>query len=159
MDKSFWIMRVINYPPLDEQITTREHNIGDSCGVHTDYGCLTFVNQDDTKGALWVQSDSGEWVSADPIENAFVVNLGDMLKLWTGNLYQSTPHRVIHKGNKARISIPFFYEPNFDAVIEPLPLLDHLFEGKTPMTFEPRVYGDHVTSKVLGNFTFSKDKV
>jgi isopenicillin N synthase-like dioxygenase len=159
MDKSFWIMRVINYPPLDEQITTHEHNVGDSCGVHTDYGCLTFVNQDETKGALWVQSDSGEWVSADPIEHAFVVNLGDMLKLWTGNLYQSTPHRVVHKGDKARISIPFFFEPNFDAVIEPLPLCENLFADKTPMTFEPRMYGDHVTTKVLGNFTFSNDKV
>jgi isopenicillin N synthase-like dioxygenase len=79
-----------------------------------------------------------------------------MLKLWTSNLYQSTPHKVVHANNdNYRTSIPFFFEPNFDAIIETLPLPAHLFENKKkPEPFAPIKYGDHITKKVLGNFTF-----
>ncbi|KAL0479133.1 hypothetical protein AKO1_008013 [Acrasis kona] len=156
INDSYMCMRIINYPPLSDAAEQKEENVGDSCGVHCDYGLLTFVNQDSTKNALWVQDQSGEWISANPLPGSFTVNLGDMLKLWTSNLYQSTPHKVIHTNSKAqRTSIPYFFEPNFDAIISPLPLSDSLFEGKKkPEPFQPKKYGDHLTSKVLGNFTF-----
>ncbi len=152
---SFTYYRVINYPPLNDHVTQTEENVGESCGVHCDYGCLTFVNQDDTQGALWVQSNDGEWIAANPVPGAFTVNLGDMLKLWTGNLYQSTPHKVVHANKDTyRTSIPFFFEPNFDAIISPLPLPEYLFEKKKQQDFEPVRYSDHLISKVLGNFVF-----
>jgi isopenicillin N synthase-like dioxygenase len=43
IDNAFTYMRVINYPPLDAEVLTKEENIGDSCGVHCDYGCM-YVN-------------------------------------------------------------------------------------------------------------------
>jgi isopenicillin N synthase-like dioxygenase len=93
-------MRVIGYPNL----TTNKDRVGISCGEHTDYGCLTFLNQDNTKGALQVQTKDGDWINADPIEGSFVVNIGDMLNVWTNDVYKSTLHRVIHKGDSYRIS-------------------------------------------------------
>lgn len=31
-------------------------------------------------------SKSGEWINADPIEGAFLINIGDMLNIWTNGL-------------------------------------------------------------------------
>ncbi|KAJ1332906.1 hypothetical protein BSLG_008533 [Batrachochytrium salamandrivorans] len=75
MDDSFWVMRMIGYPPLSKETD----NVGISCGEHTDYGCLTILNTDETTGALQVKAKSGEWISADPIPGAFVINIGDMV--------------------------------------------------------------------------------
>jgi len=43
--------------------------------------CLTFLNQDSTKGALQVQRKDGNWIDADPIQGTLVVNIGDMLNV------------------------------------------------------------------------------
>jgi len=57
----FWVARVIGYPPLVQQE-------GVSCGVHTDYGCTTFLLADETPGSLQVLSKNGKWINADPIQ-------------------------------------------------------------------------------------------
>ncbi|RHZ83205.1 hypothetical protein Glove_99g375 [Diversispora epigaea] len=147
LDDSFWVMRVIGYPPLKSAEST--NRVGISCGEHTDYGCLTFLNQDSTKGALQVQTKEGEWINAEHIPGTFVVNIGDMLNVWTNNVYKSTLHRVVHKENNYRVSVPFFYEPNFEAKIEPLqPCLDI-----DPIKHhEPVIYGEHLLRKVSTNF-------
>lgn len=107
---SFWVLRAIGYPPLPPE------QAGASCGAHTDYGCTTFLLADDTKGALQVLAKDGEtWVSADPMEGAYVVNIGDMMERWTNGLWKSTVHRVFHTGGEYRVSVPFFFEPNWDA--------------------------------------------
>lgn len=63
---------------------------------------------------------------------------------------------------KSRISVPFFYEPNFDAVVAPLPQFRKVSaaggrgggeEGDgAGAVFEPVVYGEHLTRKVYSNF-------
>lgn len=37
-----------------------------------------------------------------------------------GGRFRATLHRVVNKTGAARYSIPFFYEPNMEAVLEPL---------------------------------------
>jgi hypothetical protein len=115
--KSFWGMRLIGYAPIPkpEQVSEEITDDSISCGAHTDYGCVTFLLQDSTKGALQVKSTSGEWISVDPIPGAFVVNIGDMMERWTNGLWRSTIHRVVHRGEDFRVSVPFFYEPDFNA--------------------------------------------
>lgn len=53
-------------------------------------------------------------------ENAFVVNIGDLLELWTGGFYRSALHRVINRGENHRYSAPFFYNGNGDLEFEPI---------------------------------------
>ncbi|KAI5807372.1 hypothetical protein DFH27DRAFT_478960 [Peziza echinospora] len=103
----FWVMRIIGYPPLEGE--------GVSCGEHSDYGCTTFLLADDTKGALQVRDKDGSWLNADPVDGAYVVNIGDMIETWTNGLWKSTIHRVVHKGNNYRVSVPFFFEPDWHA--------------------------------------------
>jgi len=152
-DKSFWAIRIIGYPPL------RSDWNGLSCGEHSDYGCLTLLHADSTKGALQVKNMRGEWITADPIEGSFLINLGDMLKIWTNGVLQATPHRVIHRNTSYRVSIPFFFEPNFDALIKPLPpfLSDEENNNNNNNCLAAKVYGDHLVDKVYNNFVKFQD--
>jgi isopenicillin N synthase-like dioxygenase len=149
-DKSYWILRTIHYPGTGTlpQSIDRGNNAGFGCGEHTDYGCLTIINSDETRGALEALNAQGEWVKADPIEGAFVCNIGDMLSRWTNGEYVSTPHRVLHP-SQPRTSVPFLFEPNYDAVVAPL---EHCGTSGSAGKFPPIKYGDHLASKTSANF-------
>ncbi|KAI3893745.1 hypothetical protein MKW92_026960 [Papaver armeniacum] len=146
----FWVMRFIGYPGISDAkgLEMPENDIG--CGAHTDYGLLTLVNQDDEIPALQVRNQAGEWIWAVPIPGTFVCNIGDMLKIWSNGLYESTLHRVINNSPKYRVSVAFFYEPNFDAVIEPLEFCKQKLGGIEKC--ESTIYGEHLVRKVLTNF-------
>jgi isopenicillin N synthase-like dioxygenase len=155
--KSFWVMRAIGYPPLDENLAAEG---GVSCGEHTDYGCLTLLLQDRTKGALEVKSRDGEsWIAADPIEGAYVVNVGDMVEKWTAGLVKSTRHRVVHTGKGFRCSVPFFLEPDADVLVKPLDeCIEQVREKGGQVNDEKGVtYWDHLVGKVGGNFYGSSE--
>ncbi len=107
----FVLFRIFHYPSI-------QVNDGHewSVGEHTDYGLLTILKQDNISG-LQIKS-KGKWIDAPPIENSFVCNIGDILDIITKGYYKSTPHRVLNKSGKSRISMPFFMDPNFDAKIK-----------------------------------------
>ncbi|EGN98401.1 hypothetical protein SERLA73DRAFT_56529 [Serpula lacrymans var. lacrymans S7.3] len=179
VDDSFWVMRTIGYPPLPN-----DHD-GFSCGAHKDYGCLTFLYADPTPSALQVflrtpgvttvQQDDlplehggeeGIWINADPIPGCVVCNVGEMWELWTNGLYKSTLHRVVHRGSNYRI--PFFFEPNFNANVEPLAaaLRIQQREANQPTgasssndkTYRSVIYGEFLMNKVGNNFSVEGGK-
>lgn len=91
-------------------------------GPHSDFGGLTILYQQDDLGGLQV-SQNGTWRDVPAIPGTFVVNIGDLMALWTGGRWVSTLHRVVppERGNlTSRISIPFFYLPNHDVYVEPV---------------------------------------
>ena len=118
------------------------------------------------------------WIDADPIDGCFVVNVGEMVSLeplipfpydepwtfyqwevWTNGLYRSTLHRVIHRSPKFRVSLPFFFEPAFDAEVRPLHAAKRkieqegwIVENQGKVERAGVRYGDFLTSKVVGNF-------
>lgn len=157
----YWVARVINYPPLPPSMTKTPSKSATSndtvdsigCGAHTDYGLLTIVNQDDDPDltALQILNGKGEWIDAPPLPGTFVCNIGDMLRIWTNGMYRPTLHRVVHSHpTKSRISIPFFHEPNFEAIVKPFPELIAV-SGEEEITPGVR-YGAHLEAKVLSNF-------
>jgi isopenicillin N synthase-like dioxygenase len=107
------LFRIFNYPPLPTAGAARW-----GVGEHTDYGVLTILRQDRV-GGLQVKTPSG-WIDALPIEGAFICNIGDMLDRMTGGFYRSTPHRVRNASRTARLSFPFFFDPDFEAEVKPI---------------------------------------
>ncbi|KAK6909611.1 hypothetical protein L486_00740 [Kwoniella mangroviensis CBS 10435] len=150
VNDSFWVMRVIGYPPLPNGAD------GISCGEHKDYGCLTLLHADPIPSSLQVLSKSNQWINADPIEGCIIVNIGEMWEIWTGGMYPSTLHRVIHKSPTYRVSIPFFYEPNFNARVRLLGAAGRKAkeEGIEVEEKVEVVYGDFLLGKVSGNFKY-----
>ena len=47
-----------------------------------------------------------------------MVNLGDCLQAWTKGLYRATRHRVRRSINTDRYSVPLFFNPNKECLIE-----------------------------------------
>jgi isopenicillin N synthase-like dioxygenase len=72
-------------------------------------------------GGLQVRTPAGNWVDAPYIPGTLVVNVGDMLHRMSNGKLLSTPHRVINRSGKERYSIPFFFDPHVETMIEPLP--------------------------------------
>ncbi|MBN6033637.1 isopenicillin N synthase family oxygenase [Amycolatopsis sp. 195334CR] len=88
-------------------------------GAHTDFGGLTVLYQEDDLSGLQVWQ--GEWREVRAIPGSFVVNIGDLLARWTGGRWVSTLHRVVNPApgdTSSRLSVPFFYQPNPDAVVD-----------------------------------------
>ena len=51
-------------------------------------------------------------------KNSFIVNTGLALEQLTNGKFKATNHKVIFNGEK-RNSIPFFFEPNYDFILNP----------------------------------------
>jgi len=141
------LFRIFNYPPPPDPTSW-------GVGEHTDYGLLTVLLQDDA-GGLEVRSGS-RWVSAPPVPGSLVCNIGDMLDRMTRGLYRSTPHRVRNPAPRARLSFPFFFDPNFFAPVKPIDLpgweaplddRDERWDRASVHAFQG-TYGDYLLNKV-----------
>ncbi|MBA2675112.1 2-oxoglutarate and iron-dependent oxygenase domain-containing protein [Ramlibacter sp.] len=144
------LLRLFNYPsrPVPHG-TPADWGVGE----HTDYGLLTILWQDDV-GGLQVRTDAG-WAPAPPVPGTFVCNVGDMLDRMTGGRWRSVPHRVaINTSGRDRLSIPLFFDPDFDTPIEPVPGSGagsddsgRRWDGANLQAFQGS-YGGYVTAKV-----------
>jgi len=106
-------MTLLHYPPQapDEG--------GYGIHPHKDTSALTIIAPDPV-GGLEVQTREGGWITPDCPPGGFVVNIGDMLELWSGGRLKSTPHRVVNRSGRQRYSFPYFAVPRHDVVVEPL---------------------------------------
>ncbi len=140
----------LHYPPQEGAIT--EKRIG--AGAHTDFGCLTILAQD-AKGGLQVRNAAGVWIDAPPIPDTFVINIGDMMARWTNDLFASTLHRVVNVSGDERYSLPFFFDPNYQAKVEALP---SCVGPDRPAKFPPTTSGQHLLDMINATFDYHRDK-
>lgn len=143
--------RLLHYPPQPEG--SGEDQFG--AAPHTDWGCMTLLWQDQV-GGLQVRNRAGQWIDAPYIEGTFVVNIGDMLERWSNDLFVSTPHRVVNASGRERYSIPMFYDPDFDTVVECLP---NCSGPGNPPKYPRTVAGDYITAKYDEAYAYRKKAV
>ncbi|NIE73670.1 isopenicillin N synthase family oxygenase [Pantoea sp. Tr-811] len=143
--KPITIHRLNYYPPQNGPLSLGELGTG----AHTDYGFLTILHQDNI-GGLQVQNRDGDWVSAPPVDDTFVVNIGDLVQTLTNDRYPATFHRVINTTGKARYSIPFFIDMDYDAVVEPVPTC---VSPSNPAKYQPYTCGNYKYGKFLATYT------
>lgn len=113
-DKPMAQLRAIHYPPSDDPARPDRPGIG----PHTDYECFTILAQD--APGLQVRNIAGKWVEAPPIPGALVINIGDMMTVWSNGEFVSTLHRVINRTGGHRLSLAFFFGTNYDTIVAPL---------------------------------------
>lgn len=108
-------LRLLHYPPQPPD------QVGDQLGAraHTDSNAFTILAQD-PNGGLEIRNREGAWVAVPPMPGTFVLNVGEVLKVWTDGILSSTVHRVVNRTGKDRYSIPFFMYPSYDALIHTL---------------------------------------
>ena len=119
-DSSF--LRLNHYPPCADPASANAPPLPASgrLGVHphSDAGALTLLYQDEVP-SLQVEDGDG-FALVEPVEGALTVNLGDMLRVWSNDRYRSPVHRVLARSDRDRYSAPFFLNPRYDTVCEPL---------------------------------------
>ncbi len=86
-------------------------------GAHTDMELFTILLP--TAPGLEVVNSEGKWIDAPPIEDAFVVNIGDMIEALSGGTFTATSHRV-RKVREERYAFPLFFACDYDVEIKPL---------------------------------------
>ena len=75
--------------------------------------------QDNVGGLQVFHEDT--WKDVPPVPGTLVVNIGDIVKVWSNDLYHAALHRVVASSHRDRYSIPFFYNPVYTANYQPLP--------------------------------------
>jgi len=86
---------------------------------HTDSGALTLLLQDDQPGLEVFRA--GHWHLVEPTRNALVVNIGDIVQVWSNDRYKAALHRAITNPRTDRYSAPFFFNPAYNVDYAPLP--------------------------------------
>ncbi len=114
-DAPMSMLKLNHYPPQDAPESVKHIGVV----PHSDSGAFTILWQDDGDG-LEIENKSGEWIGAPSIPGTFVINIGNVMQIWSDGRFSSTPHRVINRGGRDRYSIPFFVNPGPSAPIGPL---------------------------------------
>ena len=140
-------LRLLHYPPQTGQ---DQQQIG--TGAHSDYECFTILAQN-AIGGLQVLNHAGEWISAVPIPGTFVVNVGDQMARWTNDLFASTVHRAINRSGQERYSIPYFFGPNYDTLIDVLP---SCVSPDCPAKYKPVTTGEYIIDRFNETFAYRK---
>ncbi len=146
--ETMYHLRLIHYPPMD-RLTPEPGQLG--CGAHTDYGTIT-VLADDGVGGLQVRMRSGEWVDVVVPDDHFVVNIGDLMAIWTNDRWVSNPHRVVNQPNTDRYSSPLFVTPPFHLRIETLPTC-----RDETLRHDPMISGPYLLSRFDGTHSYRND--
>ncbi|XP_020248258.1 S-norcoclaurine synthase 1-like [Asparagus officinalis] len=103
------------YPPCPKANKVLGHS------PHSDGTGLTILLQANNVSGLQIKK-SGKWFTVEPLPGAFVVNVGDLLEIFSNGRYKSVEHRATINPENARISVAAFHTPACK-IIGPLPEL------------------------------------
>lgn len=115
-------------------------------GHHTDPGVITLLLQDEI-GGLQARSGTGDWIDVPPRPGTIVVNLGDVMQVWTNDRYRAAIHRVQPMGVADRYSIPYFGNPEAMSTVQPI---EALTDGTA--RYRPFVWAELMKGRIDDNY-------
>lgn len=119
-DNNETAVRFMKYFPLsdDEEVKTQ----GVWLKGHTDIGSVSILWSQPIS-ALQILSPDGKWRWIRHIDNALVINAGDVMEFLSGGFYKATIHRVIQppadQRGYARVGVFYFAKANDDTKLIP----------------------------------------
>lgn len=163
------VLRVNYYPATDPFAIHTKLQL--RAGAHSDYGFITILwPEPGSRGLEVMNAQTGKWeefLIDSKIEDAFVINIGDLMQKWTSKRWKSTLHRVVDpfyqyfEGNlnlckpTPRVSMAFFLQPDANQLITPLRASnsDTIFvEDEAPI-----YSGQHLMNKFTESTQFSSE--
>ena len=112
-EESLSNMTLLHYPETPVRV------IGSGIHPHRDIDAFTILYPGEVSG-LEIRTTAGSWLSVEPRGDRLIVNIGNMMELWSGGRFVSTPHRVSNPVGRHRYSFPYFAIPRHDVLLEPL---------------------------------------
>ncbi|KZV33142.1 hypothetical protein F511_18158 [Dorcoceras hygrometricum] len=113
---------------------------------HTDPGTITLLLQDQVGGLQATRDDGRTWITVQPVEGAFVVNLGDHGHYLSNGRFKNADHQAVVNSNSSRLSIATFQNPAPEATVYPLKIRD----GEKAILEEPMTFLEMYKRK-MGN--------
>ncbi|WVZ87541.1 hypothetical protein U9M48_034164 [Paspalum notatum var. saurae] len=121
---------------------------------HTDPGTITLLLQD-LVGGLQATRDGGRtWITVQPVEGAFVVNLGDHGHFLSNGRFKNADHQAVVNSECSRLSIAAFQNPAPDATVYPLAVRD----GEAPILEEPITFAEMYRRKMARDLELARRK-
>ncbi|WP_347354660.1 2-oxoglutarate and iron-dependent oxygenase domain-containing protein [Intrasporangium sp.] len=113
-DPASLLLKIVRYPGSADA--------SQGVGAHNDPGILTLLLIEPGKAGLQVRTGDG-WLDVPPVDDAFVVNIGELMEVATNGYLTATSHRVTAppEGTE-RLSIPFFFNPALHAEVPSIDL-------------------------------------
>lgn len=136
-------IRLNHYPPCPIP------DLALGVGRHKDAGALTILAQDDVGGLQVKRKSDGQWILVKPTPNAYIINVGDMIQVWSNDKYESVEHRVKVNSEKERFSTPYFFNPAHYTMVEPL---EELVNKQNPANYRAYSWGQFFTSRKRSNY-------
>lgn len=148
-DTSF--LRLNYYPVCDDPVPPDAPTapVSGHLGInhHTDAGVLTVLLQDERPGLQVYRA--GVWHLVEPRSDALVVNIGDIVQVWSNDRYPAPLHRVIASSSVPRYSAPFFLNPAYSCDYAPLPAL---CGESSPARYRPINWGEFRAARAAGDY-------
>ncbi|XP_062143776.1 naringenin,2-oxoglutarate 3-dioxygenase [Alnus glutinosa] len=121
---------------------------------HTDPGTITLLLQDQV-GGLQATRDGGKtWITVQPVEGAFVVNLGDHGHFLSNGRFKNADHQAVVNSNYSRLSIATFQNPAPEAKVYPLKIR----EGEKAVLEAPITFAEMYRRKMSKDLELARLK-
>jgi isopenicillin N synthase-like dioxygenase len=137
-------LSLLHYPPQPPDAPEGQFGIR----PHSDTSAFTILWTDDV-GGLQIRPRGMDWIAAPSLPGTFIINIGDMMARWTNDIFLSTPHRVLNLTGRERFSIPFFANPDYDAVVTCLPECQ---SPDRPAVYPPQHVGEFIAQRFTANW-------
>ncbi|GFY93965.1 flavanone 3-hydroxylase [Actinidia rufa] len=121
---------------------------------HTDPGTITLLLQDQVGGLQATRDGGKNWITVQPVEGAFVVNLGDHGHFLSNGRFKNADHQAVVNSNCSRLSIATFQNPAPEAIVYPLKIR----EGEKPILDEPITFAEMYRRKMSKDLELARLK-
>ncbi|KAG5050849.1 hypothetical protein AAZX31_02G046300 [Glycine max] len=121
---------------------------------HTDPGTITLLLQDQVGGLQATRDNGKTWITVQPVEAAFVVNLGDHAHYLSNGRFKNADHQAVVNSNHSRLSIATFQNPAPNATVYPLKIR----EGEKPVMEEPITFAEMYRRKMSKDIEIARMK-
>ncbi|KAJ1430564.1 Oxoglutarate/iron-dependent dioxygenase [Sesbania bispinosa] len=132
-DNGMQSVRMTYYPPCPKP----ELVVG--LTPHSDATGITILHQVNGVEGLEIKK-GGVWIPVTFLQDAFVINVGDIMEILSNGAYTSIEHRAAVNREKERISIAMFFNPKFEAEIGPV---KSLISSQNPPLFKRMLMEDY----------------
>ncbi|EXC35356.1 Naringenin,2-oxoglutarate 3-dioxygenase [Morus notabilis] len=121
---------------------------------HTDPGTITLLLQDQVGGLQSTRDGGNTWITVQPVEAAFVVNLGDHGHYLSNGRFRNADHQAVVNSNYSRLSIATFQNPAPEATVYPLKIR----EGEKSILEEPITFAEMYRRKMSKDIELARLK-
>jgi isopenicillin N synthase-like dioxygenase len=113
---------------------------------HTDAGAVTVLFQDQPGLEVFHE---GAWKLVEPLRGALVINIGDIVQVWSNDRYHAALHRALVRPDLARFTAAFFLNPPYSADYAPLP---SVIDTCHPPRYRPINWGEFRSRRTAGDY-------